>query len=180
MKKVTQRKAQPVTQQAKFTELVIVIGSVTGTAEGTARYIAKNLPQYLGTDATTDSHRLLSANATITLTTQPQVDELADASNASRLWLFCVSNTGQGVLPDHLHPFMVELSKTPHSLQHCHYLLINFGDSSFRTFGQSGRTLKQALYRKSANCLAEPLLIDAMRERYPKIAALKWLTGHIQ
>lgn len=174
-----------------ITDIHIIIGSVTGTAEGTARYISKHLKSQLFERVTNHSEpeaeapttlslreRLrMDPSLTLSLNRDPTLDDLAD--HPSRLVIFCVSNTGVGVLPDNLHRLTVQLSNAKSALAHCYFLLINFGDSSFKTFGQSGRTLHGLLARAGATSIGQPLLIDAMHCRYPKLEALKWLIDQL-
>jgi MioC protein len=146
-------------------KLQIVVGTVTGTAQGVAEYLRKNL----------------SAEWDIGLHEYPDLDDILEGPNQTLL--FCVSNTGVGELPPSMRKVYVQLTEQKRDLTGHQYLLINFADSSFKTFGKSGETLENALSACGAYSLDERLTIDAMHERYPRKTALVWvkemLTKHV-
>ncbi|MEM1402700.1 MAG: flavodoxin domain-containing protein [Pseudomonadota bacterium] len=140
-----------------MTRLQIIVGTVTGTAEGVAKYI----------------ERELSELADIELTLDTTVEDLT--RDPEEVLLFCTSNTGAGDLPDNLLPLYSKLRNEPPNIAGRSYALINLGDSSFPTFGEAGVILHEALLDIGASSIAEPLLIDSSAERYPQKMALDWV-----
>ncbi|MEM1190150.1 MAG: flavodoxin domain-containing protein [Pseudomonadota bacterium] len=138
-------------------KLLIIVGSVMGTSEGVAHFLAREL---------TDKF-------------QPEVSLNADVNDLTRdpdeLLLFCTSNTGCGDLPDNIMPLYLKLLSEPPNIAGRRYALINLGDSTYPTFGEAGMTLNAALEDIGAVPIAEPLVIDASVDRYPQKIALDWL-----
>lgn len=137
--------------------LDIVVGTVTGTALSISRYLKKQLDGKLE----------------VYVHEYPCFDDIL--SNNPSFLLFCVSNTGVGELPPSMRKMFVQLTEQKRDLSGIEYLLINLGDSSFKTFAQSGVTLNNALQQCNATNLDDTLVIDAMHDRYPRQTALDWL-----
>jgi len=142
--------------------LHIVVGTVTGTAQSVAEYI----------------NRKLNTQFSIQVHDYPDLDEVLTRPN--QLIVFCVSNTGVGELPPRMRKVYVQITTEARDLSGLEYLIINLGDSSFKTYGKSGVTLDDALLQCGATNLDEVCLIDAMHERYPRQAALRWLEATLQ
>lgn len=136
--------------------LHIVVGSVTGTALKTARYIRDGLPEQFA----------------VQLHEYPDLDEIV--KEPEQTILFCVSNTGAGELPPRMRKVYVQLTEQKRDLSGHRYLLINFADSSYKKFGVSGRVLDNALRRCGALRFAQRLTIDALHEADPRQTCLEW------
>ena len=144
--------------------LKIILGSAMGGTEQVANYVAANIKGQFA-----ESTKVLtSANA----------KDLTEDSGA--FLLFMTANTGSGDLPDNILPLYTELKTMLPNIAHRKYALINFGDSSYPTFGQAGHTLTEALKGVGANEIVEPLLIDGSSERYPQITVLEWVKGVLE
>ena len=137
-------------------KLQIIVGSVTGTAEGVARFLQRELKR---------DYRI-------------EINLSADIQDLKRdpeeLLVFCTSNTGCGDLPGNLLPLYLQLLNEPPDIAGRRYALINLGDRSFPTYGEAGEALHTALRDIGAVPIAEPLLIDGSIERYPQKIALEW------
>lgn len=135
----------------------IVVGTVTGTALSISKYLKKQFDTRLN----------------IQMHEYPDLDEIL--SKESSVLLFCISNTGVGELPPSLQKMYFQLTTQDRDLSKVQYLIINLGDSSFKSFAKSGETLNKALQACGAKPLDERLIIDAMTDRYPRQTALDWL-----
>lgn len=144
--------------------LKIIVGSAMGGTEQVANYVAANLQGHFADN----SEILTSANA----------KDLTEDPDA--FLLFMTANTGSGDLPDNILPLYTELKTTFPNIVHRKYALVNFGDSSYPTFGQAGHTLTEALQGVGANEIVEPLLIDGSAERYPQLTVLEWVKGVLE
>jgi len=142
--------------------LLIVSGTVTGTAASVSRYIKKCLTDNFAVEIT--------ENPTIDLVTRFRDHKI----------VFCFSNTGEGELPETLRPFHGELIKSKAGLDGINYWLINLGDRQFTTFGQSGRTLDAALQRCGAKRKSDILLLDVFQDVYPAKVSSAWLMQQLE
>jgi flavodoxin len=140
----------------------IVVGTVTGTAQSVASYIRKQL----------------SGSFAIQLHEYPDLNDITIKPN--QLIVFCVSNTGDGELPPSMRKVYVQLTEHEHDMSGHEYLLINFGDRSFRSYGKSGKILDSALKACGAKALDSRLTLDAMQDRYPRQDSLKWLKEKLE
>ncbi len=139
-----------------MSKIQIIVGSVTGTAEGVAAHLQKHWQ---------DTHQVRVFHDATTAHLVEDPDELL---------LFITSNTGAGDLPDNIAPLYVGLRNEFPRIAGRKFGLINLGDSSYPTFGEAGKNLYDALVDIGAISAVEPLLVDASEERYPQKMALEW------
>lgn len=153
-------------------KIQIIVGSVTGTAEGVARFLQRELsaPSLAAGHIAGQTEDRVKRRIDINL--NAGIEDLQ--RDAEELLVFCTSNTGCGELPGNLLSLYLQLIDAPPNIAGRRYALINLGDSSFPTYGEAGEALHTALQDIGAVPIAEPLLIDASIERYPQKIALDW------
>ncbi|MEM0912275.1 MAG: flavodoxin domain-containing protein [Pseudomonadota bacterium] len=142
--------------------LLIVTGSVTGTAASVGRYLKKSL----------------SRDFDVAINCAPTIKDVAEYRDYKTI--FCFSNTGHGELPESLRPFHQELTREHSGLDGVNYWLINLGDRHFTTYGKSGRTLDAALQRCSAHRKADILLLDVFKDIYPAKVSFAWFMKQLE
>lgn len=144
-----------------MSQIQILVGSVTGTAEEVAKVVADTL----------------EANGhTAEINTAAQVEDLVRAPE--EVLLICTANTGAGDLPDNLQPLYHQITREFPAIAGRRYGVINLGDSSYATFGEAGQALDDALEDLGAQRLGEPLLLDASTGDDPEELAQNWLSEH--
>ncbi|WP_341936505.1 flavodoxin domain-containing protein [Marinimicrobium sp. C2-29] len=144
-----------------MSQIQILVGSVTGTAEGVAKVVADALEA--------DGH-------TTSINTAAQVEDLVRAPE--EILLICTANTGSGDLPDNLQPLYHQINREFPAIAGRLYGIINLGDSSYATFGEAGQALDEALEDLGAKRLGEPLVLDASTGEDPEVLAQHWLSEH--
>lgn len=149
-------------------KIQIIVGSVTGTAEGIARFLQRELSGPSPAAGRTEDR----VKSRIDINLNAGIEDLQ--RDPEELLVFCTSNTGCGELPGNLLSLYLQLIDAPPNIAGRRYALINLGDSSFPTYGEAGEALHTALQDIGAVPIAEPLLIDASIERYPQKIALDW------
>ena len=153
-------------------KIQIIVGSVTGTAEGVARFLQRELSEPALTAGHAEDPTENHIKSQIDINLNAKIEDLQ--RDPEELLVFCTSNTGCGELPGNLLPLYLRLIDAPPNIAGRRYALINLGDSSFPTYGEAGEALHTALQDIGAVPIAEPLLIDAGIERYPQKIALNW------
>ena len=153
-------------------KIQIIVGSVTGTAEGVARFLQRELSGPSLAAGRIAGQTKDRVKRRIDLNLNAGIEDLQ--RDPEELLVFCTSNTGCGELPGNLLSLYLQLIDAPPNIAGCRYALINLGDSSFPTYGEAGEALHTALQDIGAVPIAEPLLIDASIERYPQKIALDW------
>lgn len=137
--------------------LHIISGSVTGTALQVSRYLRDNLRSKL----------------TVILHEYPDLNDIIKVPE--QLLVFCVSNTGAGELPPVMRKVWVQLTEQDRDMSGHEYLIINFGDRSYREYGLSGKLLDDALKKCGATRLSPRMTIDALVNDVPGERCLRWL-----
>ena len=153
-------------------KIQIIVGSVTGTAEGVARFLQQKLSGPSLTAGRIAGQTEDRVKRRIDINLNAGIEDLQ--RDPEELLVFCTSNTGCGELPGNLLSLYLQLIDAPPNIAGRRYALINLGDSSFPTYGEAGEALHTALQDIGAVPIAEPLLIDASMERYPQKIALDW------
>lgn len=141
-----------------MSQIQILVGSVTGNAEGIAELAAEELQR--------KGHQ-------ISINNFAQVEDLVRSPD--EILLICTSNTGAGDLPDNLQPLYVQMTREYPAIAGRQYGLINLGDSSYTTFGEAGRAIDDAFADLGAQRIGEPLVLDACSGDDPEESAREWL-----
>lgn len=142
-----------------MSQIQILVGSVTGTAEGVAQVVADTL----------------EANGhTTSINNAAQVEDLVRAPE--EILLICTANTGSGDLPDNLQPLYHQINREFPAIAGRLYGVLNLGDSSYATFGEAGQALDEAFEDLGAKRLGEALVLDASSGEDPEALAQSWLT----
>lgn len=144
-----------------MSQVQILVGSVTGTAEGVAAVAADVLEA--------EGHK-------VTVNSFAQVEELV--RDPEEILLVCTANTGSGDLPDNLLPLYAQITREYPAIAGRRYGLINLGDSSYATFGEAGQAMDAALEDLGAQRIGEPLVLDACSGEDPEERAQTWLTEY--
>ncbi|ROQ20665.1 MULTISPECIES: flavodoxin domain-containing protein [Marinimicrobium] len=141
-----------------MSQIQILVGSVTGNAEGIAELAAEELQR--------KGHQ-------ISINNFAQVEDLVRSPD--EILLICTSNTGAGDLPDNLQPLYVQMTREYPAIAGRQYGLINLGDSSYTTFGEAGQAIDDAFADLGAQRIGEPLVLDACSGDDPEESAREWL-----
>ncbi|MDX7987881.1 flavodoxin [Xenorhabdus sp. 12] len=89
--------------------------------------------------------------------------------------LVVTSTTGQGDLPDNIHPLYTAIRDNLGYQNELHYGLIALGDSSYDTFCGGGRAFDDLLQEQSAKRIGDVLFIDAIDVVEPETFARSWI-----
>lgn len=146
---------------ANSTGIQIVIGSVTGTAEGIANVAGKHLE---------------ARGFHVSLNRQFSSGDL-DGSDAL---LICTSNTGMGDLPASIAPLLVHLQNDFPRIAGRPYGVINLGDSSYPNFAEAGEKLSLALEDIGAIALTPSLVLDAQSDVDYEAEVIGWLNNWVE
>lgn len=141
-----------------MSQIQILVGSVTGTAEAVAEEV---------------SNQLEAAGHSVSVNSMAQVEDLV--RNPEEILLVCTSNTGAGDLPDNLQPLYVQMTREYPAISGRHYGIINMGDSSYATFGEAGQAIDEAFADLGAQRLGDPLVLDASTGDDPEALARAWV-----
>lgn len=141
-----------------MSQIQILVGSVTGTAEAVAGQV---------------SDQLEAAGHSVSVNNMAQVEDLV--RNPDEILLIVTSNTGAGDLPDNLQPLYVQMTREFPAIAGRYYGLINLGDSSYVTFGEAGQAIDEAFADLGAQRLGEPLVLDASSGDDPETLAHAWV-----
>ncbi|UPG73198.1 flavodoxin domain-containing protein [Roseomonas gilardii subsp. gilardii] len=137
-------------------KLLILVGTMTGTAEMVADELAAAL----------DGAEIVAMDGG-----DPAVLKDAEAC------ILCTSTYGDGEVPDGAKPFYDALRASTLDLSGLRYGVIALGDSSYETFCEGGRLFDKALASLGAHRVGEILCCDANSGDMPEEKAGEWLEG---
>ncbi|WP_188150544.1 flavodoxin domain-containing protein [Teredinibacter waterburyi] len=140
----------------------IIVGSVMGTAEALANWIANELQ---------------SSPLNVRVNREFKAGELFNS--ADEVVLVCTSNTGMGDLPQNIQPLLTHIGNDYPAIAGRGYGIINLGDSSYPNFAQAGQTLNEAFADIGATLIGEPLVIDALDDQSPEQLCSAWLSSWV-
>jgi MioC protein len=141
------------------TKLLILVGTVTNTAE----YVAQAIEL--------DSSDLIEH---IEVRMMDGLDPSVFDEDA--LYVICSSTYGTGDVPDNAQAFYAALDSQPRFLGHVRYGLITLGDSLQypQTFANGGRRFDERLRDLGAVRIGEPLVLDASSADDPETLGAVW------
>lgn len=141
------------------TKLLILVGTVTNTAE----YVAQAIEL--------DSSDLIEH---IEVRLMDGLDPSVFDEDA--LYVICSSTYGTGDVPDNAQAFYTSLDSQPRFLGHVRYGLITLGDSLQypQTFANGGRRFDERLRDLGAVRIGEPLILDASSDDDPEAVGAAW------
>ncbi len=141
------------------TKLLILVGTVTSTAE----YVAQAIEL--------DSSDLIER---IEVRLMDGLDPSVFDEDA--LYVICSSTYGTGDVPDNAQAFYASLDSQPRFLGHVRYGLITLGDSLQypQTFANGGRRFDERLRDLGAVRIGEPLILDASSDDDPETVGAAW------
>ena len=141
------------------TKLLILVGTVTSTAE----YVAQAIEL--------DSSDLIEQ---IEVRLMDGLDPSVFDEDA--LYVICSSTYGTGDVPDNAQAFYASLDSQPRFLGHVRYGLITLGDSLQypQTFANGGRRFDERLRDLGAVRIGEPLILDASSDDDPETVGAAW------
>lgn len=141
------------------TKLLILVGTVTNTAE----YVAQAIEL--------DSSDLIER---IEVRLMDGLDPSVFDEDA--LYVICSSTYGTGDVPDNAQAFYASLDSQPRFLGHVRYGLITLGDSLQypQTFANGGRRFDERLRDLGAVRIGEPLILDASSDDDPEAVGAAW------
>lgn len=141
------------------TKLLILVGTVTSTAE----YVAQAIEL--------DSSDLIER---IEVRMMDGLDPSVFDEDA--LYVICSSTYGTGDVPDNAQAFYASLESQPRFLGHVRYGLIALGDSLQypQTFANGGRRFDERLRDLGAVRIGEPLILDASSDDDPEAVGAAW------
>jgi MioC protein len=141
------------------TKLLILVGTVTSTAE----YVAQAIEL--------DSSDLIEH---IEVRLMDGLDPSVFDEDA--LYVICSSTYGTGDVPDNAQAFYASLDSQPRFLGHVRYGLITLGDSLQypQTFANGGRRFDERLRDLGAVRIGEPLILDASSDDDPETVGAAW------
>jgi MioC protein len=141
------------------TKLLILVGTVTSTAE----YVAQAIEL--------DSSDLIER---IEVRMMDGLDPSVFDEDA--LYVICSSTYGTGDVPDNAQAFYASLESQPRFLGQVRYGLIALGDSLQypQTFANGGRRFDERLRDLGAVRIGEPLILDASSDDDPEAVGAAW------
>lgn len=142
------------------TKLLILVGTVTSTAE----YVAQAIELDSSDLVERIEVRMMDG-------LDPSVFDDKDA-----LYVICSSTYGTGDVPDNAQAFYASLESQPRFLGHVRYGLIALGDSLQypQTFANGGRRFDERLRDLGAVRIGEPLILDASSDDDPEAVGAAW------
>lgn len=140
-------------------KLLILVGTMTNTAEYVAQAIEMDATDLIGT---------------IEVRLMDGLDPSVFDDDA--LYVICTSTYGSGDVPDNAQAFYAALDAQPRYLGHVRYGLIALGDSAQypQTFANGGRRFDERLSDLGAVRVGEPLVLDASVHTDPEAAGVAW------
>ncbi len=140
-------------------KLIILVGTMTGTAEYVAQAIELDCADLIGS---VEVRMMNGLDISV-------FDEDA-------LYVICTSTYGSGDVPDNAQALYASLDSQPRFLGHVRYGLIALGDSAQypNTFANGGRLFDARLSDLGAVRLGEPLVLDAFTVDDPEAAGIAW------
>lgn len=142
------------------TKLLILVGTMTNTAEYVAQTIELDCADLVGQIEV----RMMDG-------LDPGVFDEPDA-----LYVICTSTYGTGDVPDNAQAFYASLDSQPRFLGHVRYGVIALGDSLqyAPTFANGGRLFDARLSDLGAVRIGEPLFLDASSGEDPEPLGAAW------
>ncbi|HUN88436.1 MAG TPA: flavodoxin domain-containing protein [Terriglobales bacterium] len=139
--------------------LMILVGTMTGTAEMVAQEIQSTLE---------------SAGHTATVRMMDNLD--AGVFTGGGIFLLCTSTYGQGDVPDNAQEFIANLERERPNLSAVTYGVIALGDLTYRdTFCEGGLRFDALLTELGAHRVGEILKHDASSGTLPEEVAARWI-----
>ncbi len=140
-------------------KLLILVGTMTNTAEYVAQAIEMDSADLIGT---------------IEVRMMDGLDPSVFDEDA--LYVICSSTYGTGDVPDNAQAFYAALDSQPRFLGHVRYGLIALGDSLQypQTFANGGRRFDERLRDLGAVRIGEPLILDASSSDDPETLGAAW------
>lgn len=143
-------------------ELIILIGSMSGTAEMVAEELSE-------CDAVQES------NLKVKLLPMDKADLTVFDQDA--VFLYCTSTYGTGDPPDNAVEFHRALVNTRPNLGSVRYAIVGLGDQKYAdTFCGGPKLFEAAMQACRAQRVADMCLLNASSGQYPEEVAIEWLT----
>lgn len=140
-------------------KLLILVGTMTNTAEYVAQTIEMDCADLIGT---------------IEVRMMDGLDPSVFDEDA--LYVICTSTYGTGDVPDNAQAFYASLDAQPRFLGHVHFGVIALGDRAQypQTFANGGRRFDERLRDLGAVRVGELCVLDASVETDPESAGAAW------
>jgi MioC protein len=139
-------------------KVVVLIGTMTGTAEMTAQAVELDCGNLAAFDL-----RLMD-------------DAAPSVFDEDALFLICTSTYGQGDVPDNAQALYNALAERRPDLSHVRYGVIALGDRTYaQTFAFGGRKFDALLTELGAQRIGEPFIHDASSGTLPELEASTWV-----
>jgi MioC protein len=140
-------------------KLLILVGTMTNTAEYVAQTIEMDCADLIGT---------------IEVRMMDGLDPSVFDEDA--LYVICTSTYGTGDVPDNAQAFYASLDAQPRFLGHVRFGVIALGDSAQypQTFANGGRRFDERLRDLGAMRVGELCILDASTETDPESAGAAW------
>jgi MioC protein len=140
-------------------KLLILVGTMTNTAEYVAQTIEMDCADLIGT---------------IEVRMMDGLDPSVFDEDA--LYVICTSTYGTGDVPDNAQAFYASLDAQPRFLGHVRFGVIALGDSAQypQTFANGGRRFDERLRDLGAVRVGELCILDASTETDPESAGAAW------
>ncbi len=141
-----------------ITQLKILVGTVTNTAEYVAQAIQMDCADLVGD---------------IEVQLMDGLD-ISAFDNPDALYLICTSTYGTGDVPDNARALYDSLGATPRFLGHVRYGVIALGDSSYPTFCFGGKKFDERLQDLGAQRVGELWCHDATAGTIAEVDGATW------
>jgi len=146
------------------TEITILVGTMTGTADMVAQEVQQALE---------------SAGRTAEILQMDGLD--ATVFRAGGIFLICTSTYGAGDVPDNAQQLFSSLETERPKLDNVVYGMIALGDTTYKdTFCQGGKRFDQLLTELGARRAGEMLMHDASSGVLPEELAAQWVLPWVQ
>lgn len=142
-----------------------MIHIITGSTLGGAEYVGDHL-----------SDLLEQAGHETTIYNQPEVSAIP----AEGTWLIVTSTHGAGDFPDNIKPFIAAIQTAPPRMSNVRFAVVALGDSSYDTFCEAGKQVRELLLDIGTSELCKPCEIDVLSTPVPEDAAEVWLKEVIE
>ena len=142
----------------------MIVGSEMGNAEMVGDVVKEDLEE---------------RGYSVEMTTEPELGELDFA--APDLVLLVTSTTGLGEVPQNIEPFYDALVADRPDLAGVRFGLVGLGDRNYKDTYCGGPKRLQAIFAElGAECVGEPLLLDATDHPAPDEDAVEWLPSWLE
>lgn len=138
-------------------KIQIIVGTVNGRAEQTARAIA---------------HVLNHQGHQVRVNDESNPPDLLE--DQEETLLVCCSTAGEGELPRNIMPLYFALDNQRLDLTGRYYGVIALGDSGYRHFAQAGYMMENALYNSGAKRIGDMFTMDAKKIKNHPLEAAHW------